>query len=611
MFSFKRLCLLGLSLLILSSMSFALAQDTTPPAVLNAAIDEMNRLIPGIGRPDNWQWRRFPADERNLGCEITGAGAALPAPVTVYRINLSYGAQVYTFHVTEDGSMVVPCDADFAAFAPTPTTAPPISLPPIGGGVAYAGSFGLLGSAPSGSSGIFIPSLPPEYGYVTSTCVGTWEAYARYLAIDGYARVLPGPPNNVRTSYGVENPKVGEWPAGTVIYILAGPECTPDGYIWWKAVDKDGLSGWTVELNVDDDRYLEPVAVGVGGTPAAPATTGPTWSAPIATQPITAASAAALSRVASLSLDWGEVVAFTNPNGIASLVAMEGAARTPTFYEILSDNSGTFSLSPYNLAGTFALTNIIDASSGLYRMPLGFITQSSAVGLLFNDARNGIMMQLTGGGAAPPYNDIAANSNGLVAVASGNTADPGIIGAADIWQVAGIGGGSVTYLANLPQPNAARYVAFSPDNLYLAVMDMNNIRLYETVNWSAALDLPVGAQGSELAFVPTLTDTSTRLLYGSGGNLVIWDLFAGRSQVAAVVSDATATITHIAPHPFGDLAAVVARGSGLTTLAIVDINNATVLYRENYPDSINSIAFDTSGYFLFVSNAGRNVSIYR
>ncbi|RMG82714.1 MAG: WD40 repeat domain-containing protein, partial [Chloroflexi bacterium] len=193
----------------------------------------------------------------------------------------------------------------------------------------------------------------------------------------------------------------------------------------------------------------------------------------------------------------------------------------------------------------------------------------------------------------------------------GNPADPGIIGAVDIWQVAGIGGGSTTYLANLPQPNAARYVAFSPDNLYLAVMDMNNIRLYETVGWSTALDLPVGTQGSGLAFVPTLTDTSTRLLYGSGSNLVIWDLFAGRSQVASIAADANATITHIAPHPFGDLAAVVARSSGLTMLAIVDINNATVLYRENYPDNINSIAFDTAGYFLFVSNAGGNVSVYR
>lgn len=75
------------------------------------------------------------------------------------------------------------------------------------------------------------------------------------LEIGSEARVTPGAANRIRSESNIGSEQIGQIPAGDVVTVLDGPECT-DGFLWWR-VSYDNITGWTVEGN-DTAYFLEP-----------------------------------------------------------------------------------------------------------------------------------------------------------------------------------------------------------------------------------------------------------------------------------------------------------------------------------------------------------------
>lgn len=117
--SFKTLFLLGTVVLLLvapnavAPVAPSHAQgDTTPPAILEAAIGAVQAAIPGLGRPDAWRYEiALDVNTVGLGCP-TASTDPLGRSVKVYLIWLTYGATDYLYYIAEDVSVIVPCDAD-------------------------------------------------------------------------------------------------------------------------------------------------------------------------------------------------------------------------------------------------------------------------------------------------------------------------------------------------------------------------------------------------------------------------------------------------------------------------------------------------------------------
>lgn len=85
---------------------------TTPPVILEGAISALNAAIPGRGRPSSWLYTiALDINTVGLGCP-TASTDPLGRSVTVYQITLTYADAEYLYYVAEDGSVIVPCDAD-------------------------------------------------------------------------------------------------------------------------------------------------------------------------------------------------------------------------------------------------------------------------------------------------------------------------------------------------------------------------------------------------------------------------------------------------------------------------------------------------------------------
>ena len=72
-------------------------------------------------------------------------------------------------------------------------------------------------------------------------------------------RVTFNPPlaNTVRSEPRTTSQELGEIPPGGVFTVLSGPQCGPEGMLWWQ-VNYNGLIGWTAE-GVPGQYWLEPV----------------------------------------------------------------------------------------------------------------------------------------------------------------------------------------------------------------------------------------------------------------------------------------------------------------------------------------------------------------
>lgn len=107
--------------------------------------------------------------------------------------------------------------------------------------------------------GLLINSLPitTQRGSVDggtgNTCT---QSLPSRLSVGAQARVLPGTPNNVRSTYSTTGALLGSLPGGTVFSVTGGPQCA-EGILWWQ-IYAGGIVGWTGELQ-GPSYWVEPV----------------------------------------------------------------------------------------------------------------------------------------------------------------------------------------------------------------------------------------------------------------------------------------------------------------------------------------------------------------
>lgn len=80
------------------------------------------------------------------------------------------------------------------------------------------------------------------------------------LKIGDEARVMPGPPNRIRSKPSIQGEVLTQLDPGTAVRIVDGPVCR-DGYVFWRVEHATipGGSGWTAEGD-GKEYYLEPTS---------------------------------------------------------------------------------------------------------------------------------------------------------------------------------------------------------------------------------------------------------------------------------------------------------------------------------------------------------------
>lgn len=126
----RKWSLLLCSLLFFGALTTSAQVDTTPPALLEAAIETVLTLTDETQRPTNWQYQTLePTNSSALRCPGV-EGTTLPDSVIPIRISLFYNTTIYVLHGTADGELIQPCDAKLGV-----ETSLAFEIPGLGGGV--------------------------------------------------------------------------------------------------------------------------------------------------------------------------------------------------------------------------------------------------------------------------------------------------------------------------------------------------------------------------------------------------------------------------------------------------------------------------------------------
>lgn len=103
---------IAISILFTASLA-SLAQGTTPQYIVDAARRTAEADLPNLGELTGWSHNLITGVSNTaLGCVLV-EGVALPSPVDVYRVELSYGNENYSVYVSADATMVQLCDERF------------------------------------------------------------------------------------------------------------------------------------------------------------------------------------------------------------------------------------------------------------------------------------------------------------------------------------------------------------------------------------------------------------------------------------------------------------------------------------------------------------------
>jgi hypothetical protein len=253
----KYFILLACACLLSGQISFA--QQELPIPIREAAIAELNSRLPAAGRPSSWSYNMISSDNVNLECPEVAQGAALTPIVQVYVIDLVYTNASYTYYVSMDGSIVLPCDRDIPVNQVR--TVVPMSSP-------------------------VVPASVAEFGYVSATCPADFRAFtAPRLQVGGFGMTIAaGDPAYFYELPDSSSTQFANLPQRTAFYILAGPECG-EGQVWWK-VESEGRIGWTAESRLGGYYFIEPlrpdqvdVTIPPTASPTLPPTLTPTPTA--------------------------------------------------------------------------------------------------------------------------------------------------------------------------------------------------------------------------------------------------------------------------------------------------------------------------------------------
>ncbi len=93
-------------------------------------------------------------------------------------------------------------------------------------------------------------TIPPN----PAQCAG---ALPSRLQVGELGWVLPGDPNNFRSSPSISGEQIGQLAGSLIFTVLEGPECA-DNFAWFRVRDNYGIEGWTAEGN-SNGYWLAPL----------------------------------------------------------------------------------------------------------------------------------------------------------------------------------------------------------------------------------------------------------------------------------------------------------------------------------------------------------------
>jgi hypothetical protein len=106
-----------------------------------------------------------------------------------------------------------------------------------------------------------MPGAFPEFVLPAATtppnatqCPGTLPSR---LQVGELGWVLPGEPNNFRSSPSTSGEQIGQLAGSLIFTVLEGPVCA-NNLAWWRVSDNYGTEGWTAEGN-SNGYWLAPL----------------------------------------------------------------------------------------------------------------------------------------------------------------------------------------------------------------------------------------------------------------------------------------------------------------------------------------------------------------
>jgi uncharacterized protein YgiM (DUF1202 family) len=121
--------------------------------------------------------------------------------------------------------------------------------------VDYQGLVGWTGEGQDESYWVepYIPAYAPTLPPPAPPCDGGSQPR---LMLGGEGRVLPGEPNNLRSSSSADGELVSQIQPGETFTVIEGPMCS-ENMTWWKVRYREQYVGWTPEMK-GQDYWVEP-----------------------------------------------------------------------------------------------------------------------------------------------------------------------------------------------------------------------------------------------------------------------------------------------------------------------------------------------------------------
>jgi hypothetical protein len=206
-------------------ISVPLSVQAQEPPQMNAALAELSTYVGvpvTVSDLDFFQWQADRYLDSGLGCTLV-AGTSIPESIVGYTFNLTYQGVTYDIRVSEDQTIVFPCDSRLL-------------------------EQGAVFDAAAAAAQAQIMPCPTDYaGYLRPR-----------LRAGGEARIDEGgTPNRLRDAPTVNGAQIGTIQPGTVMDVLVGPSCEPGAQIVWWFVRFSGTTGWTAEGQLPAEYFLE------------------------------------------------------------------------------------------------------------------------------------------------------------------------------------------------------------------------------------------------------------------------------------------------------------------------------------------------------------------
>ena len=523
------------------------------PSQLQLVLDNMSSYL---GRTvtirDFSQWNYTVARHTDsaLGCSSV-SGNSIPQGINGYTFIFTGNGVTYDWRISEDGSIVFPCDAGMiqqGTAPPPPTSLPATALPPTAAST----------PCPSNYAGY----LPPR------------------LQVGAQMRIEPGgTPNRIRQTPGITGVQIGVINAGSVADVVGGPSCDSISQIIWWQVRINNIVGWTAEGVLPDDYFVDPI----GNQPITPVpVTVPVL--PDERSVITPDNVLDLVMVLALPVPSVSDIAFTADQSLVAFGSFGGAFvyMLPTLFEepmLTNPLEGVMAVafSPdgrYFVYGTF--TNVVTIAD---------IQAAGRVTQLANPPTEGVNALAF----SPDANYRLAVASGSLYGGTGNET----VGLYDVVRN--------TKLIEFDADFWVNGIAFNHDGTLLAWMD-TTLHVFDVATGDEYLNAGVNALGiGPVAFTP---DGSV-IAFPDGNSIVMVPVeTTGQAQVyetAAGLFPGT-----IAFNPDGTLLAVVSvPGEGSIeppVITMIDVETGDVIF-EQQSESARTLAFSPDGTLLVIAQS--------